>query len=83
MRLGKFWSIGFVVLFVLSLILSETESKPFMMSMGQAIGGAFFSIWKAFDNTPQIAQNRTSMKRAPAFASKYSVKKSIEQTSIS
>lgn len=82
MRLGKFLGVAFVISFLLSLLMPETESKPFMMSMGQAIGGAFFSIWKAFDNTPDIAQNRTTMKRAPAFASNYPVKKSIEQTSI-
>ena len=81
MKLVKFWCFALAILFMLSLIMSETESKPFMMSMGQAIGGAFFSIWKAFDNTPTIAQNRTSMKRAPAFASKYSVKKPVEVTS--
>lgn len=56
MNLGKFWSFAFVLLFLLSILMCETESKPFMMSMGQAIGGAFLSIWKAFDNTPEIAQ---------------------------
>lgn len=81
MRLGKFYSFAVVASFLLSLLMCETESKPFMMSMGQAIGGAFFSIWKAFDNTPNIAQNRTSMKRAPAFASKYSFKNGEQSTS--
>lgn len=81
MKVVKFWCFTLAILITLSLITSETESKPFMTSMGQSIGGAFFSIWKAFDNTPNIAQNRTSMKRAPAFASKYSARKPDEVTS--
>lgn len=71
MRVSKVLTVTFIVLF----LCCEVHPKPFMMSMGQAIGGAFFSIWKAFDNTPSVAQNRTSMKRAPAFASKYSATK--------
>jgi Sec-independent protein translocase protein TatA len=77
MRLGKLLTIAFIALF----LFGETQTMPFMMSMGQAIGGAFFSIWKAFDNTPQVAHNRTNMKRAPAFASKYSASKTHEATS--
>ncbi|CRK93764.1 CLUMA_CG007292, isoform A [Clunio marinus] len=77
------------VLLIICLLFSTLcviESRPFMMSMGQAIGGAFFSIWKWIDDTPDIPQNRTTMKRAPAFASKYSISetrgKNIEPVSI-
>lgn len=75
MRLSFWW----ILVFVLSLVCL-CEPRPFMMAnVGQAIGGAFYSVYKFFDNTPPLAaQNRTSMKRAPAFASKYSIHQSVE-----
>lgn len=76
MRMGKLYAIAFIALF----LLCEVQSNPFMLSMGKAIGGVFYGVWKAFDNTPTIAQNRTSMKRAPAFASKYSATKVSDPT---
>lgn len=48
----------------------RVDSRPFMMNIGQAISGTFFGLWKMIDDTPPPYQNRT-MKRAPAFASKY------------
>lgn len=74
MRLVNLWCLLVAVLALTCL----SESKPFMMSMGQSIGGALFSVFKFFDNTPTYARNRTSMKRAPAFASKYSIHQSVE-----
>lgn len=79
MRVGRVWWTFCLVLFLMSILICDIETKPFMMSMGQAIGGAFFSIWKWIDDTPTIAQNRTGMKRAPAFASKYSIRESMEK----
>lgn len=75
MRLGKLWCLIAVIFTVICL----TDCKPFMMAMGQALSGALFSVWKLIDNTPP-PQNRTTMKRAPAFASKYSISQSIEST---
>lgn len=76
MRFVNIWWI----LVVLFSLICLCEPRPFYMAnVGQAIGGAFFSVFKFFDNTPPIvAQNRTSMKRAPAFASKYSIYQSVE-----
>lgn len=79
MRVARIWCLFCVVCLVCSILFVESESKPFMMSMGQAIGGAFFSIYKWIDDTPAYAQNRTTMKRAPAFASKYSISQSMEK----
>lgn len=74
MRMEKLLFVALIAFF----LFTEMQAKPFMMSMGQAIGGAFFSIWKAFDNTPTIAQKKANMKRAPAFASKYPAAKTLE-----
>jgi len=41
-----------------------------MLIIGQAISGTFYGLWKLIDDTPPPYQNKT-MKRAPAFASKY------------
>lgn len=79
MRVSRIcWVFG-VICLLMAILITDIEAKPFMMSMGQAIGGAFFSIWKWIDDTPTIAQNRTGMRRAPAFASKYSISQSMEK----
>jgi hypothetical protein len=43
-----------------------------IVEFSQSISGIFYGIWKWVDNTPETIQNKTGMKRAPAFASKYS-----------
>ena len=65
MRLGKLFTIALVVV----ILFCEAQSMPFLMSMGQAIGGVVTSIWKAFDKTPETIKNQVAKKRASASAS--------------
>lgn len=76
----RFVNIWWILVVLLSLICL-CEPRPFFFAnVGQAIGGVFHGVYKFFDNTPTLAaQNRTSMKRAPAFASKYSISQSVDR----
>ncbi|KAL7042778.1 hypothetical protein ACKWTF_001274 [Chironomus riparius] len=69
MNFSRIWKL-FLLTFVTFSAFVRVDSRPFMMNIGQAISGTFYGLWKLIDNTPPPYQNQT-MKRAPAFASKY------------
>lgn len=76
MKLGKFPIIALVGCCVILILMSEVESKPFVVSMGQAVGSVFFRIWKAFDNTTPVTESHQNKKRSSA-----SIPKNFEQPS--
>ena len=87
MKLSRIWKIFLVTFVTFSAFvrvdsrpfmmnIGETEwllsIKWIILKLiiGQAISGTFYGLWKLIDDTPPPYQNKT-MKRAPAFASKY------------
>lgn len=69
MKAVKFLKILIFLCLLLSIIV-YTDSRPFMMSLGQSLSGVFYSIYKWVDNTPELNQT-TVKRRSPALASKY------------